>query len=294
MLSWLQSWSFRSDPVFPRLESSLLFWHGTIMPGKEGHAPREPELPMLSIDATEDTKKSLGFHCLVQVPRPLHKSLVNMWSTEAYGAEFNLSLAMQVQFDSCRRLSSRCRICDCVVRCSPRQGIGIQQWHPAMAPYHMALTMTPYHGTQQWHHTMASSNGTTSTLPKCVITTSHLLHPAMAPYHIASSHAYQMASINGIQQWHLTRYHPAMAPYHVRTMAPSNGTTSSLSKCVITAPRLLHPAMAPSNGIRWHLTTWHLAMVPSNGTTSANVCNHPPVLLDVRTPIAKAIWGKSI
>ena len=146
---------------------------------------------------------------------------------------------MQVQFDSCRRLSSRCRICDCVVRCSPRQGIGIQQWHPAMAPYHMALTM-------------ASSNGTTSTLPKCVITTPRLLHPAMAPYRIASSHAYQMASINGIQQWH-----PAMAPYQ---MAPSDGTLPWYPASS-NGTQQWYPAMAPYHGTQ----QWHRAMASSNG-----------------------------
>ena len=116
-----------------------------------------------------------------------------------------------------------------------------------MAPYHGTPAMAPSIGTQ-WHTAMAPRNGTQQ------------WHP-MAPYH-------------GTQQWH-------------RTMAPSNGTTSSLSKCVITTPRLLHPAMAPSNGTLSDGTQqWHHVQ-------SANVCNHPPLLLKVRTPIAKAIWGKT-
>ena len=99
---------------------------------------------------------------------------------------------------------------------------------------------------------MAPSNGTTSSLSKCVITTPRLLHP---------------------QQWHLT-------------MAPSNGTTSSLSKCVKTTPRLLHPGMAAAmapNTQQWHHTTWHPAMAPYHGTQqwhhvhSVKVCHkHPP------------------
>ena len=81
-----------------------------------------------------------------------------------------------------------------------------------------------------------------------------------------------MASCNGAQQWH--------------PMAPSNGTQ-------------WHPAMAPSNGTQWHPAMapqqWHPAMAPSNGTQREprqSWCP-PPFLLEVRTPIAKAIWGKS-
>ena len=135
-------------------------------------------------------------------------------------------------------------------------------------PWHLTtchLAMAPYHGIQQWHLTMAPSNGTTSSLSKCVITTPRLLHPAMAPSNGTLPH--------GTQQWHFT-----MAPYH---MPPSNGTLP------------WHPAMAPDHGTQqWH----HVQSV--NGTQqwhhvqSANVCNHPPLLLEVRTSIAKAISGK--
>ena len=165
-----------------------------------------------------------------------------------------------------------------------------QQWHPAPSNgilYHTAPSNGTLHhvqsvkmchkhpqpiassnGTQQRHLTMAPSNGTKSSLSKCVITTPHLLHPAMAP----SNHTWPCLAIpsNGhvqsvkvchnhpaycIQQWH-----PAMAPYH---MPPSNGTTSNLSKCVVTTPpRLLYPAMAPSTQ-QWHLNKWHPAMAPA-------------------------------
>ena len=55
---------------------------------------------------------------------------------------------------------------------------------------------------------------------------SGVLHPAMAPYHMASSNAYQMAPINGIEQWHPTTWRPDMARVHGTrpTMAPYIGT----------------------------------------------------------------------
>ena len=114
-----------------------------------------------------------------------------------------------------------CCYVDCM-KCFKVQGKFIpcsskQQWHPAL---------TPHNGIQ---------HGTTSRLSKCgngtlprnpamaprpvcqsVITIPRLLRPAMAPSNGTLPH--------GTQQWHLT-------------MAPSNGTTSSRSTCVITAPR---------------------------------------------------------
>ena len=98
--------------------------------------------------------------------------------------------------------------------------------------------------------------------------------PAIAPGPVRQS----VHAPRGTQQWH-----PTMAPYS--TMAPSNGTKSSPPKCTTTP---WHPAMAPLHGT----LPWHPAMAPSNGTTS-----NPPkcatLLLEVRTPIAKAIWGKT-
>ena len=140
---------------------------------------------------------------------------------------------------------------------------GTQQWHP---------------GTQQWHP--APSNGTTSTPPKLVIT----LPPTIAHY-------------NGTLQWHhvhspkvghhpppnhsTLQWHPAMAPRPLPQSWPSpspptishyNGTPR---KHPAMAPRPLHPAMAPWRHVQ-----------------SAKVVRRPPPLLEVRTPIAIAIWGK--
>ena len=55
-------------------------------------------------------------------------------------------------------------------------------------------------------------------------------------------------------------------------MAPSNGTLR------------LHPAMAPR--------PLHPALAPWCHVQSAKVVRRPPPLLEVRTPIAIAIWGK--
>ena len=203
-----------------------------------------------------------------------------------------------------------------------------------MAPWHVhsANVCThppPSNGTQQWHQTMAPSNGTTSSLSKCVITTPRLLHPAMAPYQMASSNGTlpwhlttchpTTASSNGTQQWHLTMAPYPMAPYHGTIQwhpaaAPSNGTLP-------WHPIQWHPEMAPSNGTPSHpamapyhgtlphgtlsngtyhgtlsngTQQWHPAMAPSNGSFCSirQLVHPPPLLLEVRTPIAKAIWGK--
>ena len=138
-----------------------------------------------------------------------------------------------------------------------------ERWHPAMAPHH--------HGTQQWHPTMATYH---CTLP---------WHPTNGtpPWHPAMAHS------NGTQQWH-----PAMAPYHgTPPMAPHHGTQQWHTAM---APSNGTPAMAPSIGTQWHpalAPNGTAAMAPSNGT---KVGAHPPLLLEVRTPIAKAIWGKNV
>ena len=90
------------------------------------------------------------------------------------------------------------------------------------------------------------------------------------------------AHYNGTLQWH-----PAMAP------RPLPQSWSSPS-----------PSTLPLN----HSTLqWHPTMAPSNGTTSTAPCNgtlvprpirqsgsSPSPLLEVRTPIAIAIWGKRL
>ena len=108
---------------------------------------------------------------------------------------------------------------------------GAQQWHLAMAPQWHPNRTQQWHSTQQWHPPW---------------------HPAMAPYHgthqwhhvqsvkVCHNHPPPIASSNGTlphgtQQWHLT-------------MAPSNGTTSSLSNMSKPAPAQWHPVMAPYDG----------------------------------------------
>ena len=88
-----------------------------------------------------------------------------------------------------------------------------------------------------------------------------------------------MAPCNGTQQQHHVHSpkvgrHPP--PNHstlqwLPTMAPSNGTLR------------LHPAMAPR--------PLHPALAPWCHVQSAKVVRRPPPLLEVRTPIAIAIWG---
>ena len=129
--------------------------------------------------------------------------------------------------------------------------------------------MASYHGTQQWHHVqsakvchnhpppIASSNPSNGTLPHGTLTPSNGTlpwHPAMTPY--------QMAPINGIQQWrqqwHPTTCNPAMAPYH--------GTLP------------WHPAMAPYHGIQqWH----HVQSVKVFHNHPAKVGSQPPLLFRV-------------
>ena len=82
---------------------------------------------------------------------------------------------------------------------------------------------------------------------------------------------------NGTQQWHPIRWH-----------------VQSANVCT-HHPKQWHPAMAPSNGtLLWHLTTWHLAMASYQMARPLRQhVRSPPLLLEVRTPIAKAIWGKN-
>ena len=128
--------------------------------------------------------------------------------------------------------------------------------------------MAPSNGTLQWHPAMA-------TRP---------LHPAMAPSKLAVT---RLAHYTGTLQWH----HPSTLQWHP-AMAPSNGTTPTPPKLVATLP-LNHSTLQ-----------WHPTMAPSNGTTSTAPCNgtlvprpirqsgsSPSPLLEVRTPIAIAIWG---
>ena len=98
-----------------------------------------------------------------------------------------------------------------------------------------------------------------------------------------------MAPLYGTQKWHhvhspkVGRHPPLWHP----AMAPSNGTTSTTPKLVVTLPSNTlqwHPAMAahPLPKVGRHPPLWIPAMAPSNGTQqrhhvhSPKVGHHPP------------------
>ena len=166
-------------------------------------------------------------------------------------------------------------------------------WHPAMAPRPLLQswsscchpTIARYNGTLQWHH--VHSPKLAVTLPPNHSTLQW--HPAMAPRPLPQSWPSPspptIAHYNGTQQWHTLQWHP--------TMAPSNGTTSLPQIWLSTPPHphyngnvQWHPAMAPR--------PLHPAMAPWCHVQSAKMVRRPPPLLEVRTPIAIAIWEKII
>ena len=123
-------------------------------------------------------------------------------------------------------------------------------------------TIAHYNGTLQWH-------------------------PAMAPRPLPQSWSSPSPPNHSTLQWH-----PAMAP--------SNGTTSTPPKFPLpknwSSP--YPPTIAHCNGtLRWHPAMaprpLHPAMAPWCHVQSAKVVRRPPPLLEVRTPIAIAIWGKT-
>ena len=126
--------------------------------------------------------------------------------------------------------------------------------------------------TQQWHDVHSPKVGRHPP-PNHSTLQWHLAPPPKLAVTLPSPH-------HSTLQWH-----PAMAP--------SNGTTSAPPKLVVTLP-LNHSTLQ-----------WHPTMAPSNGTTSTAPCNgtlvprpirqsgsSPSPLLEVRTAIAIAIWGK--
>ena len=129
------------------------------------------------------------------------------------------------------------------------------------------------------NHTMAPCNGTTSTPPKVGHPPPQLQwHPAMAPRPLPPKLAVTLPfPHHSTLQWH-----PAMAPRPLPqswsspspTIAHYNGT---LRGHPAMAPRPLHPAIAPWCHVQ-----------------SAKVVRRPHPLLEVRTPIAIAIWGKTL
>ena len=140
--------------------------------------------------------------------------------------------------------------------------------------------MAPCNGTQQWHHVPLVQS---CPLQQSWSSPSPLNHSTLLP-------SPTIAHYNGTLQWH-----PAMAPRPLQlvvtlppstlqwhpTMAPSNGTTSTPLKLVVTLP-------PNHNTLQWQPT-----MAPAwCHVQSAKVVRRPPPFLEVRTPIAIAIWGK--
>ena len=104
-----------------------------------------------------------------------------------------------------------------------------------------------------------------------------------------------MAPYEGTQQWHHVHCKPAMAPcngtqqwHHVHsTIAHYNGTLQW---------HHVHSTIAHYNGtLQWHPAMaprpLHPAMAFWCHVQCAKVVRRPPPLLEVRTPIAIAIWG---
>ena len=101
-----------------------------------------------------------------------------------------------------------------------------------------------------------------------------------------------MAPCNGTQQWHhvhsqswsspsppphndsTLQWHPAMAPRPLPQSWSSPSPTMAPLRCTAMAPRPLT--------LQWH---------PGAPRQSAKVVRRPPPVLEVRTPIAIAIWG---
>ena len=137
--------------------------------------------------------------------------------------------------------------------------------HPAMAPRHPAMAPRPLPQSWSLPSSLATCNGTQQHSPP---------NHTMAPCNGTTSTPPKLAVtlLSGTLQWHHVHspkvgrhlppqpYHTTMAP----TKAPSNGTTFF---CTLQ----WHPG-ATSNPPKWFVA--------------------PPPLLEVRTPIAIAIWGK--
>ena len=149
-------------------------------------------------------------------------------------------------------------------------------------PPKLVVTLAPHHSTLQWHPPIAPRP-----LPQSWSS------PSIPP---PPKHT-TMAPCNGTQQWHHVHSpkvgrHPPPPPQSTLqwhpAMAPSNRTTSTPLKLVVTLPTnhstlQWHPAMAPR--------PVHPAIAPWCHVQSAKVVRRPPPLLEVRTPIAITIWG---
>ena len=141
-----------------------------------------------------------------------------------------------------------------------------------MAPPPKLAATLPSPGTLKWHlqwhqqshhvHSLKVGRHPSSTLQ---------WHPAMAPPPPPTT-----AHYNGTLQWH-----PAMAP---RPLPQSWSSPSPSTIVRYNGTLQWHPAMAPR--------PLHPAMAPWCHVQSAKVVRRPHPLLEVRTPIAIAIWGK--
>ena len=131
---------------------------------------------------------------------------------------------------------------------------------------------------------MAPRNGTTSTPPSWSSPSPPTIAHSMAP--------------DGTQQWHHVH-----SPKLVVTLPPNhstfNGTrwhpaiTSTPPSWSSPSPPTIAHSMAPYDGTQqWHHVHCTLQWQPWCHVQSAKVVRRPPPLLEVRTPIAIAIWGK--
>ena len=139
---------------------------------------------------------------------------------------------------------------------------GTLPWHPTMSPSN-GTAMAPYHVTQQWH-----CHGTQQWHPAVAALPSN----GTQQWHTALASGNGALPSNGTQQWHTA-------------MAHGNGTWQWRPTM---APRPVRQAMAPYPVPHHGAQQWH----PACHVQSAKVVRRPPLLLEVRTPIAKAIWGK--
>ena len=145
---------------------------------------------------------------------------------------------------------------------NPAMAPGTLPWHPTMSPSN-GTAMAPYHVTQQWH-----CHGTQQWHPAVAALPSN----GTQQWHTALASGNGTLPSNGTQQWHTA-------------MAHGNGTWQWRPTM---APRPVRQAMAPYPVPHHGAQQWH----PACHVQSAKVVRRPPLLLEVRTPIAKAIWGK--
>ena len=195
---------------------------------------------------------------------------------------------------------------------------GTLQWHPAMAPRPLSQrwsspsppTIAHYNGRLQWEW---PSNGTTST------TIAHWngslqWHPAMAPRPLPQKGSSTWHPANGTQQMApsndhvhspkigLTLWNGTLQWHHVHSPPAPHHSTLQWQWHHVHSPKVgrhpppqpYHTTMAPYDGTQqWHHVHCTLQRHAGCHVQSAKVVRRPPPLLEVRTPIAIAIWGKT-